>query len=43
MNVYAKQKQTHRYGKQTYDNQRREGMREEQIKDMGLTDINYYV
>ena len=39
MNVYAKQKQTHRYRKQTCGYQRGEG----QIKGMGLTDTNYYV
>ena len=41
MNVYAKQKQTHRYRKQTYGYQRR-GVREGQIRSMGLTDTNYY-
>ena len=43
MNVYAKQKQTHRYRKQTYGYQRGEGRRERQIKGMGLTDTNYYI
>ena len=41
MNVYAKQKQTHRYRKQTCGYQMGEGRREEQIRSMGLTDTNY--
>ena len=41
MNIYAKQTQTHRHGKQTYGYQR--GARGEgQIKCMGLTHTNYY-
>ena len=43
MSVYAKQKQTHRYRKQTYGYQREEGSREGQIRGIGLTDTNYYV
>ena len=39
MNVYAKQKQTHRYRKQTCSYQRGGGRREGQIRGMGLTDI----
>ena len=42
MNVYAKQKQTHRCRKQTCGYQRGEGRGEGQIRGMGLTDINYY-
>ena len=42
MNVYAKQKQTHKYSKQTNDYQREEG-RGAQIRGMVLTDTNYYV
>ena len=37
MNVCAKQKQTHRYRKQTCGYQREKGRGERQIKDMGLT------
>ena len=37
MNVYAKQKQTHRYRKQTTGYQKGEG----QISGMGLRDTNY--
>ena len=40
-NVYARQKQTHRYRKQTCGYQRREGSGEGQIRGMGLT--NYYI
>ena len=43
MNVYAKQKQTQRYRKQTGGYQWGEEKGEGQIKSMGLTDINYYV
>ena len=41
MNVYAKQKQTHRHRKQTWGYQR--GKAGGQIKDMGLIDTNYYI
>ena len=37
-NVYAKQKQSHRYGEQTSGYQRGE----EQTRGKGLTDTNYY-
>ena len=40
MNGYAKQKQTHRYRKQTSGYQWGEGKREGQIRGMGLTDTN---
>ena len=40
MNVYAKQKQTHRYRKQTTGYKRGEGSRVGQIKGMGLIDKN---
>ena len=40
MDVYTKQKQTHRPRKQTYGYDR--GKEEGQIGGMGLTDINYY-
>ena len=43
MNVYAKQKQTHRYRKQTCAYQREEGKGEEHIRGMGLIDTNYYI
>ena len=43
MTVYAKQKQTHRNGKQTSGYQRGEGRGEGQIRGMGLRDTNYYV
>ena len=42
MNIYTKQKQTHRRRKQTYGYQREEGRGEEQIRSMGLTDTEYY-
>ena len=42
MNVYAKQNQTHRHRKQTDGYQRVEGMKEGQMRGMGLTDTNYY-
>ena len=38
MNVYAKQKQTHRYRKQTSGYQKGEWRGEGQIRGMGLTD-----
>ena len=40
MNVYSKQKQTHRYREQTSG---REGGGEGQIRGLGLRDTNYYV
>lgn len=43
MNVYAKQKQTHRCGEQTCGYQRREGMGEEQIRCMELADVSWNV
>ena len=43
MNLYAKQKQTHRYRKLTCGYQRGEGMGEGQIRGLGLTDTKYYV
>ena len=43
MNVYAKQKQTHRYRKQSYLYQMRVEREEGQTRGMGLTDTNYYV
>ena len=39
MNLYAKEKQTHRHRKQTYGYQRGRGG---VIMSMGLTDTNYY-
>ena len=42
MNLYAKEKQTHRHRKQTYGYQTGEGGREGQIRNMELTDTNYY-
>ena len=41
MNIYSKQKQTHRRRKETYGYQRGEEGKEGQIKSMGLTDTNY--
>ena len=41
MNVYTKQKQTHRHRKQTCGYQR--GKWEGQIRGMGLTNTNYYI
>ena len=43
MNVYIKEKQTHRHRKQTCGNQRGEGREEGQIRGLGLTDTNYYI
>ena len=40
MNVYTKQKQTHRHKKQTCGYQRGDGKGEGQIKGMGLTVTN---
>ena len=46
MNVYEKQKQTHRYRKQTHGYQRGEGKGEgsgeRKIRGMQLTDTKYY-
>ena len=42
MNVYKKQKQTHRHRKQTYGCQGGKGEWEGQIRSMELTDTNYY-
>ena len=39
MNVYAKQKQTHGYRKQTCGKREGKG----QVRGMGLTDTNYYM
>ena len=41
--MYTKQKQTHRYRKQTCAYQRGEGRGKEQIRGMGLTNINYCI
>ena len=41
MNLFTKQKQTHKHGKQTYDYKRRSGEREE-MWSMGLTDTQLY-
>ena len=43
INVYAKQKQSHRYRKQTCSHQGGEGEGEGQIRDTRLTDKKYYV
>ena len=43
MNVYAKQKNTHGYRKQTCGYQSGKGRREGQIQTLGLTDTNYYL
>ena len=42
MNLYAKQKQTDRHRRQTYDYQRRT-WGEGQSRNMGLIDTNYYI
>ena len=42
MNVYTKQKQTHRHRKQTSGYQRGKG-EAGQIKSMGLRDTNHYI
>ena len=42
MNLYSKEKQTHRHRKQTYGYLRGEEGMEEQMRSMGLTDTNYY-
>ena len=38
MNLYTKQKQTHRHRQQIYGYQRGKGGKEGQIRSMGLTD-----
>ena len=43
MNVYAKQKQTHRYRKSNTGYQRGEGRGEVQIRGMEARHTNYYV
>ena len=43
MNLFTKQKQTHRHSKQTYGYQRGEGREEGQIRGMGLTETKYYI
>ena len=43
MNVYAKQKQTHRHRKQTYDDQRGEVREGGKIRGLELADTNYYI
>ena len=40
MNLYIKQKETHRHRRQIYGYQRGEGKRKGQIRGMGLTDTN---
>ena len=42
MDLFIKQKQTHRHRKQTYGYQRENGG-EGQIRNMGLTDTHYYI
>ena len=42
MNLYTKQKQTHRHRKQIYGYQRGEGRREGQIRSMGITNTSNY-
>ena len=42
MNLYTKQKQTHRHRKQTNNYQRGKGGGDGYIRSMGLTDTNYY-
>ena len=41
MTQYTKQKQTHRHRKQIYGYRRGEGVKERQIRSMGLTETNY--
>ena len=43
VNIYAKEKQTHRYKKQTSGYQVGEGWGEEHVRGRGLRDTNYYV
>ena len=43
MNIYVKQKETHRYRKQTCSYQREKEGGEGQIESIGLTDTNYYI
>ena len=42
MNVYAKQKQTHKHRKKTYGYQGERELGEGQMRSMGLRDTNYY-
>ena len=43
MNLYTKQKQTHRHRKQTYGCQKGGGMGKGWIGSLGLADANYYI
>ena len=43
MNLYTKQRQTHRLRKQTYGYQRVREVGEGQIRSSGLAEINYYI
>ena len=42
MNPYTKQKQIHRYRKQTYDYQTGKRGKKGKIRGIGLTDTSYY-
>ena len=42
MNPYTKQKQIHRYRKQTYDYQRGKRGKKRKIRGIGLTYTSYY-
>ena len=43
MNIYTKQKQTHRHKEQTYCCQGGQGVREARIESFGLADANKYI
>ena len=41
--MYMQNRKTHRYRKQTYGYQKGKGSGEGKIRNMGLTDTNYYI
>ena len=43
MNLFTKQKQTHRHRRQIYGYQRGGGMGERWIGSLELADVNYYI
>ena len=43
INIYTKQKQTHRHREQTYCCQGGQGVREARIESFGLPDANKYI
>ena len=43
VNLFTKQKQTHRHRKQTYGYQRGKGIGRDKIRRLGLTDMHDYI